>query len=148
MEPPVAGWRGPGSPGDDREALLRAFFRAELPHPWPNLSPPEPAAMPARNGLARQKALGRWLPALGAGVRSRLALAATVGLLLLGTLLLSGRFHVPTPDASTGPGFAKPINDFIIKESLLQEVDEKPGPDGTTVKQEQPTQYRIDFYAH
>lgn len=144
-EPPVAGWRGPGMPGDDSETLLRAFFHAELPHPWPSLTPSDFATTcPARLAPAGRRL--RWLPALRAGVRSRLALAATIALLLLGTLLLSGRFHVPTPESQTGPLSAKPIQDFIIKESLLQEVDEKPGPDGKPVKRDQPTKVLIEFF--
>ncbi|HJT78424.1 MAG TPA: hypothetical protein VJ739_14570 [Gemmataceae bacterium] len=120
-------------PGDDPEAQLRAFFRAEMPHPWPGLTPPDYVTpLPSRNGTgaAPGKRL-RWLPALRAGVRSRLALAATIGLLLLGTLLLSGRFHVPPPEPPTGQPVAQPIKDFILNESLIQEPD-------------QPTKYRIE----
>ncbi len=147
MEPPTAGWRRPGLPGDDPDALLRRFFRAELPHPWPDWAPPvRAAATPSRNGTGEKRS--PWVPALRAKARSRLALAAAVGLLLVGTLVLSGKFHVPTPEPPPAPGMAKPIDDFIIKESLLQEVDEKAGPDGKTVKHDQPTQYRMDFYEH
>jgi hypothetical protein len=67
--------------GDDLDGLLRAFFRAQLPSPWP--ASPVPPADSAR--LRR--------PPSGCGLmRSRWALAATVALLLLGSLLLPRRF--------------------------------------------------------
>jgi hypothetical protein len=67
IEPP------PVRPGDDLDGLLRAYFQAQMPHPWPALKLP-----PARS---------RW-----AAVRRRLALAASVALLLLGALLLPGQY--------------------------------------------------------
>lgn len=67
--------------GDDLEGLLRAFFRTQLPHPWP--ASPVP---PADSVVFRR-------PPSGYGqMRSRWALAAAVALLLLGSLLLPRRF--------------------------------------------------------
>jgi hypothetical protein len=67
--------------GDDLDGLLRAFFRRQMPHPWP--APPVP---PDHSTVLRR-------PASGYGqLRSRWALAAAVALLLLGSLLLPRRF--------------------------------------------------------
>ncbi len=71
------------SSGDDLDNLLRAFFQAEMPNPWPavevparrlQLAAPEEAPAPSRHSSL-------W--------RSRLALAASVALLVSGTLFLS-----------------------------------------------------------
>src|SRR5690348_15173393 len=66
-------------PGDDLDELLRAFFRSQMPQSWP---PPVPVA-PARssNSPTKRNSL----------IRSRWALAASVALLLLGSLLLPNR---------------------------------------------------------
>lgn len=67
-------------PDDEIDRLLRAFYRAELPSPWPELKlPAGPAARPAV----------RW-----SLLRSRLALAASVLVLLLGSWLLADSFRV------------------------------------------------------
>ena len=81
VQPSSAGPREGGHLPDDLEGLLRAFFRAEMPDPWPTL--PAPAAAPRRGPLGR----------------SRLALAASVAFLLIGQLSLCGTL----PDA---PPFA------------------------------------------
>jgi hypothetical protein len=77
--PPVVPGRAGRTP-DDLDGLLRDFFEAEQPAPWPGLEPPavrQPAKAP------------RWQRA-----RSRLTLAASVALLLGGGLGL----------AALGPG--------------------------------------------
>lgn len=129
-EPPVN--RG-GTPPDELDALLRDFFRSEMPQPWPDFAIPEPAPILPLTRPARS-----WLP-----VRSRLALAASVGLLLTGSLLLplsvnsvddparrgdligdrkaGSPFKVRTPDGA----------EFEMKEFLRE------GKDGTEI--------RIDF---
>jgi hypothetical protein len=116
-----ADWRHLGRPDDDPDGLLRAFFRAELPQPWPAFRRPDDrdrAATPAR-------------PRSWTAARSRLALAATVAVLLLGTLLLSGQFHGSTPATRYGTPAAKPY--WKMQESLEQE-------------QNQPTKLKIEFY--
>jgi hypothetical protein len=115
----------PGRPGDV-DGLLRAFFQAELPNPWPAC--PEP---PIRTLLAPPPA-SRWTLA-----RSRFALAASVGLIVAGLWALGGKF--------TGPGEpsgGKPLNvearridpnKVPSKMSLVQDPE-----DGTKIK--------VDFF--
>lgn len=59
------------------DVLLRNYFRSEMPDPWPAFQAPAIARFspPAR----------RWAP-----VRSKLALAASIGLLMIGSWCLSG----------------------------------------------------------
>ena len=89
VEPP------PLKPSDDLEALLRAFFRSQMPPSWPSPRVPLASVMPLR----RPPRVGRGL------TRSRWALAASVALLLLGSLLLPSRF---THDAKPEPFFNAP----------------------------------------
>jgi len=66
---------------DDRlEDTLRAFFRSEMPDPWPVLKAPELPRYP-------QPVVRPWWKRTG-----RLALAASVGLLLIGYLALARGF--------------------------------------------------------
>ena len=69
---------------DDVDGVLGAFFKAQMPAPWPSMKAPPGA----------EKTTKGW-PIM----RSRLALAASVGLLALGLSSLAGAFHgriVPT----------------------------------------------------
>lgn len=68
-------------PEEDLDGLLRKFFRAEMPRPWPPFESPRRAAPPRRFAL----------------LRSRLALAASVALLVTGALSLSGSLRDQTP---------------------------------------------------
>jgi hypothetical protein len=69
-------------PPDELDGLLRAFFQAEIPDPWPSLEAPAPRiALPVTPDSVRK---GFW--------SSHLALAASVALLLGGSLFLSGSF--------------------------------------------------------
>ena len=63
---------------DDVDGILRAFFKARMPAPWPALKAP-PVAVKTAKGWPM--------------MRSRLALAASVGLLALGLSSLAGAFH-------------------------------------------------------
>jgi hypothetical protein len=80
IEPPVVGARGFARPGDDLDGLLRAFFLAEMPHPWPELEAPAFTSVPSTR-LAFWRRIKR----------SHLALAASVALLIGGSLLFTGR---------------------------------------------------------
>jgi len=96
----------PTSPtGDELDALLGAFFKAEMPDPWPAFQPPQqaPRTLPFRRPQPHSR---RWSP-----LASRAALAASVILLLLGSWLLPG--SAPRDDRSTtiptiGEGIADP----------------------------------------
>lgn len=126
VEPPV-------SRTDDLDDLLRSYFQAEMPSPWPALKlPEERAVLPL---VARE-------PRTWSSLRSRLTLAASVGLLLTGALLFSG----PSPNhEAMDPGreapeigkhddllHPRPLGDkvtipsgeeFKVKESLKQAGD-------------------------
>lgn len=74
---------------DELDPVLRAFFQAEAPRPWPRMAIPVEVT-PARRGFAP-------------GTRSRLTLAASVGLMLAGGLYLAQA--VPTRNPIPGqPG--------------------------------------------
>jgi len=79
---------------DGLEDVLQAFFRAEMPEPWPAFTPPAPAAAVP----VRRRSLSR----------SRLTLAASVVLLLGGSLSLAHLFPASegTPGPGSGPGIA------------------------------------------
>jgi hypothetical protein len=81
VTPPNRHPAGDGPP-DDLDRLLRAFFRREVPTPWPRWKAPAAAS------LARVR---------GPLTTSRLALAASVAALLAGGWLLGPR--LPTPPA-------------------------------------------------
>lgn len=87
-EPHTLSFRNPGPP-EEVDTLLRGFFRSEMPDPWPVLKAPN-----AGTFRAAQPAAPRWT-----SVRSRVALAASVALLLLGSWCFSAR----TPDYSMTP---------------------------------------------
>jgi len=69
--------RNPAIPPDEVDHLLRSFFRSEVPDPFPVMKAP---AFELRRHVAS------W-----SGVRSKLALAASVALLLAASWFLSGR---------------------------------------------------------
>jgi hypothetical protein len=67
-------------PDDEIDGLLRAFYRAQVPQPWPEWKAPDaPQTVPLRPAPRRPL----W--------RSRLALAASVALLALSSLFLPGK---------------------------------------------------------
>jgi hypothetical protein len=75
---------------EDLDGLLRAYFRAELPQPWPHLQ--RPLEAPALPVVAWRRTL----------VRSRWALAAALLGLVTGSLYLSGRFVEPLAGEPAG----------------------------------------------
>jgi hypothetical protein len=138
---PSVEWQHPGRPEHDPDGQLRAFFRAQMPEPWPAFRLPRD-----RSGMATVPE--RVVPSRTAR-HSRLALAATVVVLLVGTLLLSGKFHsspAPETDYGTPSANRRAVPDMIMKESLIQEVETRPGPDGRPVRQNKPTKYVIEFF--
>jgi hypothetical protein len=79
MEPPPTELLPFDRSAGDLDELLRAFFQAEVPHPWPASCLPAIAARPAAGGRPL------W--------RSRCALAASVAILALASASLSGTFR-------------------------------------------------------
>ena len=98
VEPPSldSPWRGRHG---DLDGLLSDFFRSELPKVWPG--PPTSDEQPKTIPLAARKPFSRW-----SAVRSRLALAASIALLLAGGWFLSGKFEDVSGSGSsyTEPG--------------------------------------------
>ena len=71
---------------DDLDSLLGAYFRSEMPHPWPVLNHPRKTT-PARKADRHA----------GDGASSsKFALAASLTLLLAGGWLLSDKFGTPS----------------------------------------------------
>jgi hypothetical protein len=156
VDPPLD-VRNPGRLPGDLDGLLRAFFRAEVPHPWPAVRVPDLLSpFPQRNGAAahlngddRRPAgiAARFAPRSLARVRSRLALAASLALLLLGTLLLSGKFHLNPRDADLGPPAAPRTIDPLIGPVVTPDIDLNKVHMRESIVQpgNQPTEYHIDM---
>jgi len=87
-------------PADDLDQLLGDFFRSEMPDPWPA------APVPLSRVLSLPPRPRSWRLRL---TRSRLALVASVAVLLGGALLLGGLSPVPPNSTmpSLGPGDAR-----------------------------------------
>jgi hypothetical protein len=79
QQPNTSGLRLDARPRSDVDELLRGYFRAEMPEPWPACPTPERAVQ--RPSHLR---ITRWV------------VAASVGLLLVGYLTLAGFFPRPT----------------------------------------------------
>jgi hypothetical protein len=107
VEPPLV------QPADDLDGLLRAFYQSEMPHPWP--SPPRPASRATDRRASRGPSL----------FRSRLALAASVALLLLGCLLLPGRLG-PATKPEDDLGAMKSTADTLLQKKMRQSGDQVP----------------------
>jgi len=69
-------------PSNDLDGLIRAFFRAQIPEPWPVLKPPAPPSLREESATVRRRTL----------LRSRFALAASLLILLIGQFFVSGMF--------------------------------------------------------
>ncbi len=90
MSPP-AGPRQDATGDDGLDNLLRAYFKAQVPDPWPSFeAPPDQHILPLPS--VKRHPL----------VRSRLALAASVALLVAGPWLLNGALQ-PTTGSETVP---------------------------------------------
>jgi hypothetical protein len=125
----------PVPPGDDLDGLLRAYFRKEMPTRWP--APPPPVAhapgsprIPPVAHAPGSPTLPFRRPTPRGLFRSRLALVASVTLLVLGSLFVSGKTGPDRPTdlnplPALGPGGAtKPrLPPEKIKTSLSLEQD-------------------------
>jgi hypothetical protein len=83
---------------EDLDRLLEAFFRSEVPDPWPAFTPPRVMLWPPAVRGGRRSA-GR---TSGHPLQSRLALAASVALLLAGLWLLGSRPLPPGKESLPG----------------------------------------------
>jgi hypothetical protein len=79
------------------DGLLQAFYRKQMPRPWPAapLPPARPVPFPAS-------------PRQSGVIRRRLALAASVALLALGSLLVGGKAVPNRPSGTPGIGSLPP----------------------------------------
>ncbi len=139
MVTPPGHRNGHSSEGGNVEQLLRAFYRAEMPDPWPSFEAPAEAStlLPFPAPRARRPLFAR----------SRLALAASVALLIGGLWGLSGKFGngpvEPTGNrvlineaTHTHPGTVSPVvpdvkskGPFIVGGELQIIIEEPPtGP--------------------
>lgn len=100
-------------PGDDLDGLLRTFFRSQMPQPWP--------ASPARH--AKNLSPARPTSSRHPLMRSRFALAASVALLLLGSLFLPARFTNELKPGSETPGSL--YGRDVLRERMRQEMKDK-----------------------
>jgi hypothetical protein len=98
--------------GDDLDGLLRAFLQRQLPQPWP-----PPQVIPVSVAPCRRPTSGRSL------MRSRWALAASVALLFLTSLLLPSRF---TQDAKPDHGSNGPMIGDIPRDMLKKHKNQQP----------------------
>jgi len=128
--------------GRNLDHVLEAFFRSEMPNPWPAFQPPLSRASrlpfpesptPARLPFTAPAPPPR-TSAGGSLVRSRLALAASVAILIGGGLLLPARLSgpaagLPSMDAPTGkvPPFPSVPPDKDVPPAFLEQ-----GADGRT----------------
>jgi hypothetical protein len=94
------------SPPDELDGVLRRYFLAQLPQPWP--APPRLASDEQTPPASPRLAVGRYFR-----VATRCAVAAAVAFLVIGYLALQGWFPDPKPsgskpDLEIGP-FARPL---------------------------------------
>jgi len=115
-------------PGEELDALLGDFFKSEMPAPWPAFRPSvQQRILPERPDR----------PAGWSAFGSRLALAASVGLLVLGTWLLPASVNAPNgkqPDSiptldrgSATPGGFIPPGGQPGKLTPAKKPDKAPG---------------------
>jgi len=81
VKPPITEPRNADQPADEVDRLLFAYFRKEMPQPWPKLELPADAFPVNIEPSVTRRPL----------IRSRWALAASIALLLLGHWLLAGK---------------------------------------------------------
>jgi hypothetical protein len=163
-EPPHLDFRQAGRPAGDLDTLLRAYFTSEMPSPWPGAPTPDRLTA-SLSGKAERNGHGppHNRPRRSPGVRpwslrsSRLALAAGMTALLLGSWFLAGPFHggaAPSPSFQLLPGAAEkdPLPPlpaapgYRMKENLVQPFTEKAGPNGQVIREEKPMEFRIEFF--
>jgi len=96
-------------PGDDLDELLSAYYQAEMPSPWPELElPAHVSVLPTR--------LVFWQRIK----RSHLALAASVALLILGSLLFARSLPLTLRSADVPTDLISPNTPEDHGKGLLQ----------------------------
>jgi hypothetical protein len=118
--PPSLSSRGSACP-DDLDGLLRAFYQAEMPHPWPDLHPPARTILPPPQ-------VSFWHRIS----RSHLALAASIALLIAGMLLLSGKLTLHVTNLPTDLTSDQPAGHPRFKEPP---PEKKTGADKVSIKE-------------
>jgi hypothetical protein len=92
VQQPVAGPRTLDRSANDLDGVLRTFFRAEMPEPWPVLQSPATLSLRREGAVLQHQSL----------FRSRLALAASLLILVIGQLLVSPMFSGTVHVAADG----------------------------------------------
>jgi len=122
--------------GDEVDQVLRAFFKAQVPDPWPSFEAPAASSILPFVPSARRSS----------GLRRRLALAASVAILAAGGWLLSGKFNgqpAPVGAPSSFPGEANrrhpgtvpsPLRGFKINEPSIFVNPDGPGEIKTVIE--------------
>jgi hypothetical protein len=95
LDPPTLDAGRRGLPGDEIDGHLSAFFRAEMPSPWPGAPVPDETPVILRPTPVRQSFF-----------RSRMALAASVALLIAGAWLLGDSFKDAPDNRPDASGFS------------------------------------------
>jgi hypothetical protein len=125
----------PGRSEDELDGLLTRFFRAELPNPWPAC--PEPPVQVLSSPLLHD----RW-----ALVRSRFALAASVGLIVAALWAVGGKFTGPdaaSPSLGSGDA-ATNVKPYKPRKPIAP--DQVPSKISLFQDEEDGTKIRIDFF--
>jgi len=130
MDPPTLDSPARGRSGDDLDGLLRAFFHAEMPNPWPGAPVVEEAPAVLSRPMSARPSRSLF--------RSRMALAASVAFLLGIPWLISDSFRSVVSDDSTMVSPTEGTADRSIKlETHIQmqpngeaglRIDAKEGP--------------------
>jgi len=101
LHQPLAGPLERNRSANDLDGLLRVFFLAQVPEPWPVLKPPATLSLRGERASVRRPSL----------FRSRIALAASLLILLISQFFVSGMFSGSTHFAPDGnPGRTEATN--------------------------------------
>jgi len=122
MDPPTLDSPARGRSGDELDGLLRAFFHAEMPNPWPGAPVVEEAPAVLSRPMSARPSRSLF--------RSRMALAASVAFLLGIPWLISDSFRSLMPDDSGVVSFEKSAATRIRLSAPTLEQR----PDGTVIR--------------
>jgi hypothetical protein len=120
FERPSAASNGRGD--SELDGLLRGFFRAEMPHPWPAYLASTSVKVPALPPQERTQG-SSWL------VKGRFVLATAIALFLVAQFLLPNPFNVvhrsapPPSDISMDPGANTKVEKDVLDQESGMEID-------------------------